>query len=108
VAGDMGTELLAGMPDGGHPAQTSGASRKRQVVGVHQRLKEHRKKVKAHLSPEERARNLRISEKIDTLVKSGEVPNTKEGRKRAAGIAYGMEEAGRLRRHGKYVPVKKG
>jgi len=107
MAGDMGTELLAGIA-GGYPAQTGGASRKRQVVGVHQRLKEHRKKVKAHLSPEERARNLRISEKIDALVKSGEVPNTKEGRKKAAAVAYSMERSGRLRRGGVYTPVKKG
>jgi len=74
-------------------------------VGVHQRLQEHRKNVRAHLSPEA---SRRVSEKIDALVKSGEVPNTKEGREKAAGMAYGMEAAGRLRRHGKYIPVKKG
>jgi len=107
VAGDMGTELLAGIA-GGYPAQVGSASRKRQVMGVHQRLKDDRKKVRAHLSPEERARNLRISEKIDVLVKGGEVPNTKAGRAKAAATAYSMERAGRLRRYGKYVPVKKG
>jgi len=104
VAGDMGTELLAGIA-GGYPAQVGSASRKRQVMGVHQRLKDDRKKVKAHLSE---GAQQRVSEKIDVLIKSGEFPNTKEGRKKAAGMAYGMEEAGRLRRGGKYVPVKKG
>lgn len=104
MAGDMGTELLAGMPDGGYPAQVGGASRKRQVVGVHQRLKEDRKKVRAHLS---KGAQQRVSEKIKYLVDKGEVPNTKEGRAKAAAVAYSMERAGRLRRHGVYVPKGK-
>lgn len=44
----------------------------------------------------------RISQKIEHLVKSGEVPNTPEGRKQAAGKAYGMERAGRLGPRGGY------
>jgi len=74
-------------------------------VGIQQRLKEHRKKVQAHLSPEAQQR---VGEKIKYLVDKGEVPNTAEGRKKAAGVAYGMEASGRLRRHGIYVPKKKG
>jgi len=50
----------------------------------------------------------RISEKIEHLIESGEFPNTAKGRARAAAMAYSMERAGRLRRHGKYIPVKKG
>ena len=46
----------------------------------------------------------RVSEKIAHLVETGEVPNTPAGRKQAAGKAYGMERAGRLRRGGVYVP----
>jgi len=105
LSGDMGTEMVAGLPDGGYPAQVGGASRKRQVVGVHQRLKDDRKKVKAHLS---KGAQQRVSEKIAHLVESGEVPNTTQGRKQAAAAAYSMERAGRLRRYGEYVPVKKG
>jgi len=45
----------------------------------------------------------RISEKIEHLIESGEFPNTPKGRARAAGMAYSMERAGRLRRGGKYV-----
>ena len=104
MAGDMSTELLAGI-QGGYPEQVGGASRKRQVVGVHQRLKEHRKKVKAHLS---KGAQQRVSEKIAHLVESGEVPNTAQGRKQAAAVAHSMERAGRLRRDGVYIPAKKG
>jgi hypothetical protein len=48
-----------------------------------------------------------ISDKIDMLVSSGEVPNTSKGRKQAAGMAYGMADAGRLKPGGVYVPVTK-
>ena len=73
-------------------------------MGAQQRLQEHRKKVQAHLSPEAQRR---ISEKIKYLVDKGEVPNTTEGRKKAAAEAYSMERTGRLRRHGVYVPKGK-
>jgi hypothetical protein len=53
------------------------------------------------------AASKRISDKIKHLIDSGEVPNTPEGRKKAAGMAYGMERSGRLRSGGKYTPVKK-
>jgi hypothetical protein len=43
----------------------------------------------------------RISEKIPVLMAEGKT------QKQAVGEAYGMERAGRLRRHGVYVPVKK-
>jgi hypothetical protein len=72
-------------------------------VGIQQRLKEHRKKVQAHLSPEAQRR---VSEKIGVLVKSGEVPNTPQGRKQAAAVAYSMEREGRLRSGGRYVHKK--
>lgn len=48
-----------------------------------------------------------VSDKIEHLVESGEVPNTPQGRKRAAGMAYGMADAQRLKPGGVYVPVKK-
>jgi hypothetical protein len=43
----------------------------------------------------------RISEKIAVLRREG------KDAKEAAGAAYGMERAGRLRRHGKYVHKRK-
>jgi len=54
-----------------------------------------------------KAAQSRIGAKIKHLVDTGEVPNTPVGRKRAAGMAYGMEKAGRLRAGGAYVPVKR-
>jgi hypothetical protein len=74
-------------------------------MAVQDRLRDHRAKRRAKLSPEAQRR---VSEKIQHLVEAGEVPNTKEGRAQAAGVAFGMERSGRLRRHGKYIPVKKG
>ena len=54
-----------------------------------------------------KAARQRISEKIEHLVNTGEVPNTPAGRAAAAGMAYEMERAGRLGRHGVYHPAKK-
>jgi len=50
----------------------------------------------------------KVSEKIAHLIRSGEKSNTATGRKEAAGMAYGMEQSGRLGRHGKYKKKKKG
>lgn len=49
----------------------------------------------------------RVGAKIKHLVDTGEVPNTPQGRKEAAGMAYGMERANRLTEGGGYKPVKK-
>lgn len=49
----------------------------------------------------------RVSKKIKHLVDTGEVPNTPKGRKRAAGMAYGMEREHRLTEKGGYKPAKK-
>lgn len=53
------------------------------------------------------SRSERIAKKIRKLIESGEVPNTPEGRKRAAAIAYAMEREGRLTEEGAYIRVKK-
>ena len=44
----------------------------------------------------------RISEKIEVLRREGKTGE------QAAGAAYGMERAGRLRRHGVYVHKRRG
>ena len=49
----------------------------------------------------------RVGVKIKHLVDTGEVPNTPQGRKEAAGMAYGMERKHRLSPTGAYKPVKK-
>lgn len=49
------------------------------------------------VSKKKRAKNMRISEKIDLLRREG-----KTGEE-AAGAAYGMERSGRLKRHGAYI-----
>jgi len=56
-------------------------------------------------SPVSHAGQQRVGEKIGHLVSSGEVPNTKAGRKQAADMAYGMERSGRLGAGGTYRPA---
>lgn len=51
------------------------------------------------ISKRKREANLRRSEKIEKLQREG-VP---DGKGQAAAMAYSMERAGRLRRHGRYV-----
>jgi hypothetical protein len=76
-------------------------------MGARERLKEHRRRARTRRGELSKEARRRVSEKIRHLVETGEVPNTEEGRKRAAGMAYGMARAGRLRRGGVYVPVHK-
>jgi hypothetical protein len=55
------------------------------------------------ISPAKRAKNKRISEKIEVLRREGKTGE------QAAGATYGMERSHRLGRHGKYHRVgKKG
>lgn len=49
------------------------------------------------VSKRKRAKNTRVSEKIEVLRREGKTSE------QAAGEAYGMEKSGRLRRHGKYI-----
>jgi hypothetical protein len=49
------------------------------------------------VSKKKRAKNKRVSEKIELLRNEGKSPEA------AMGEAYGMERSGRLRRHGRYV-----
>lgn len=58
-------------------------------------------------TPVTKAGQRRVGAKIGHLVASGEVPNTPAGRRRAAGMAYGMEKEGRLTAKGGYEHVKK-
>jgi hypothetical protein len=46
--------------------------------------------------------NKRIGKKVSKVIGSGEFPNTKKGRDKALGMAYGMEKAGRLGPRGGY------
>lgn len=52
------------------------------------------------VSPAKRRSNRRVSEKIAVLRHEG------KDERQAAGMAYGMERAGRLRRGGKYVRAR--
>jgi len=54
-------------------------------------------------TPVSRAGQNRVSAKVAHLVESGEKPNTPAGRKAALGMAYGMENAGRLGPRGGYT-----
>jgi len=54
------------------------------------------------VSPAKRAKNKRVSEKIEKLRLEGKTPEA------AMGAAYGMERSGRLRRHGVYVHKRGG
>jgi len=71
-------------------------------MGVHTRLKNRRKSLKKHREKLSGEAQSRVSAKISHLVKSGEVPNTAEGRKKAAAMAHSMERAGRLGARGGY------
>ena len=53
------------------------------------------------VSKKKRAKNERISSKIEVLEREGKTPE------QAAGEAYGMEREHRLRKGGKYVRVHK-
>lgn len=69
--------------------------KQREVIGEHRRKMQRKKP----LTAKERAK---VSEKIKHLIDTGELPNTTAGRKKAAGMAYGMLRSGRLGRHGAY------
>ena len=106
MAGALNTEMLSGIP-GGHPPEPDSSSKQRAVMGARERLKEHRRRARARRGELSKEARRRVSEKIEHLIETGEVPNTEEGQKKAAGMAYGMARAGRLRRGGVYVPVHK-
>ena len=48
-----------------------------------------------------------VSAKIRHLIESGEKPNTPQGRREAAGMAFGMQRAHRLTKSGGYIRKKK-
>ena len=102
MAGTLEVVRTAGIA-GGFPAEIDPASKKRAVVGAAKILQRRRKRARQQLG---RSARQRVSEKIAHLIRTGEYPNTAEGRKEAAGAAYGMERSGRLRRGGQYI--KKG
>lgn len=54
------------------------------------------------VSPAKRAKNKRVSEKIEKLRLEGKSPE------QAQGAAFGMERSGRLRRHGVYIHKRGG
>jgi hypothetical protein len=54
------------------------------------------------VSKRKRAKNTRVSEKIEVLRREGKT------REQAAGAAFGMERSHRLKRHGKYIHKRKG
>lgn len=101
MAGGLGTERVAGVP-GGHPAESDPASKRRGVMGVHTRLKNRRKSLKTHREKLSGEAQSRVGAKVKHLIKSGEFPNTEAGRKKALGMAYGMERSGRLGARGGY------
>lgn len=80
------------------------SQKRRAVITQKARSAGKRAAGKSKMSPDAQKR---ISEKIDVLIETGEVPNTPKGRARAAGMAFSMEKAGRLRVGGKYTPAKK-
>lgn len=54
------------------------------------------------VSKKKRAKNQRISDKIELLKREGKSTD------QAAGEAYGMERSGRLRAGGKYIRKRRG
>ena len=82
-------------------------SQKRSVVGAKERLRRRGKQLKKRREKPSPEGQRRVDEKIAHLIETGEVPNTEEGRKKAAAMAYSMEKAHRLRRGGVYVPKGK-
>lgn len=101
MAGNLGTEMVSGIP-GGHPSEPDPASKRRAVVGVHTRLKNRRKSLKKHREKLSSAAQSRVGAKVERLIESGEFPNTKAGREKALGMAHGMERSGRLGARGGY------
>ena len=100
MAGNPSTEMVAGVA-GGHPAEPDAASKRRSVTGIH-RIKEHSSRARKRREKLTGAAQKRVSTKISHLVKSGEVPNTEAGRKKAAAMSHSMERAGRLGSRGGY------
>lgn len=81
---------VAGIPD---------KNRRRAVIEkARAKGKQAAGKKRQKLSPEAQRR---VSEKIETLVRTGEVPNTSEGRAQAAAIAHSYERRGKLGRGGR-------
>lgn len=72
-------------------------------MGVHSRIKDRRKSLKEHREKLSSAAQKRVGAKVSHLIESGEFPNTRAGRKKALGMAHGMERSGRLRAGGRYV-----
>jgi len=71
-------------------------------MGVHTRIRDRRKSLKKHREKLSSVAQKRVSAKVSHLIKSGEFPNTEAGRKKALGMAHGMERAGRLGSRGGY------
>jgi hypothetical protein len=62
---------------------------------------------RTYASRTQKAGSQAIGLKVKHLIDSAEFPNTPAGRKKALGMSYGMQRAGRLTSSGDYIPVKK-